>query len=1458
MRDVEPVPRLAGALLTIGIHLARNPFEVLKIPLEGNHADDYGDWRLCTVTGSVTRKLSMHQDGWMPETDAQRNLVLPYLDELRLELPSVIKQILGEITLPASAEILFDLWQAVDAQKTLDAWFTANKPTQLTALNPSYLGNVFYWRALETIGHPIKVRLLGASSEHNLPGSCAYVRVTAEEAKAAYGWPVLGATDPELTVAGSLLQLAPETLTTTYGLIAEQLEQSKLDFAKAHNLFTTFAVRLLLDATGARPVHSPFESAARFNHKRGIVFIDDKDSGFQVTGRFTPVPSEVLEWLDNVYYPYLKRLCSKFSHLSDADKPPVIRGFESHLQRLEDYEAPLFCFVDDGLDWFEVTPSRLAEFSPVLGVLQANLGRQRYAGRLVDLGVPVEVVSAWMGHADSDRSTYGPMSLRSFADDLEQYRPLIDQNLADLKLDLEQFKAPSIPNDLVKAVQVSPHQAVPERLFGSRKRLNTRINRYQEQQEAVNSVFEHAKSIGCDLTKSQHVDQIFQACMFRERGLTDSKPQNIDEKTTFSGDRFVRAVGEDEGNRLRKGVYEPGLRVRVLEFKKHLRGQPVDLRDLKSYSAGFRLSLRSKTSFKPTSCAMIDEFNKVCHEFERLHEQELAPSGYAPKVRRLVVVLVLICRFRVADERALQRIMRGEGVELVKVNRRWFLQWHPLLSEDSCPKGVAKLVVDNKLAKWWPTKPEIRHRDLASCRKLPACVSQLRELLAHSSLMKPSEAKAIQSSNDWLPVIEALAGWADTANRFEFPGQLAEMLFDNSSNAAMNAELERRCLLGVYPDSLTRVEDKQAKATKPAVPKSEAEQIDRQFQMSVKSILKSYVAHRGEETAVALLELVEQSDTPSGDLLLSAEFVAHCAKEGRKGSKKPFAQSTLERYFGALVAVFKVPHRFSLLEISGDDALERIDTACELLVGPEPRDWTRINSQASALGLFLSWCDKRHPDGIDFRSLEWFETHRVVRATYLTEKHFQQLLSGLLKHTAQDATFLQAAFMAWLMFRFGLRIGETVLIRGCDVLVAEDVSQIRIDIRGKGGVKNSKPRVAFSLDSFSDIERQMLEQVLNSPRSDGLSAKKPLLARFGLWEEGKRLLENALLKMTGRQVTPHGLRHSYYVRHLSSLSGIGGELAELVRTSGADQLDVSKLGLQRIHSSPDIALQLATSMGHQSAAAAFRSYNHLMWSWLDALTHPSNRGVTWPRMRADEQKRSYQADFSMLSANAALSERASLATVFAVMRLLGQGNNDETIIRQCAVTLQTVETLKTAVRELSLKLRFGRSRSGGADEGDPALRFLNRLPAVFWRRAFAQADDVQTRLDSVQFPAKWQPDRFCDHVSKEKLWWVFEPEDIEFWAALSDALDLKVISLTAAPDSDLLLQHCKQRWGDLGPETRTRVESPYLWLEGRRQLPPHGGVALKTQASSGALASDSLQSLAWVLAVSTWRSSSTQ
>ena len=117
MRDVEPVPRLAGALLTIGIHLARNPFEVLKIPLEGNHADDYGDWRLCTVTGSVTRKLSMHQDGWMPETDAQRNLVLPYLDELRLELPSVIKQILGEITLPASAEILFDLWQAVDAQK---------------------------------------------------------------------------------------------------------------------------------------------------------------------------------------------------------------------------------------------------------------------------------------------------------------------------------------------------------------------------------------------------------------------------------------------------------------------------------------------------------------------------------------------------------------------------------------------------------------------------------------------------------------------------------------------------------------------------------------------------------------------------------------------------------------------------------------------------------------------------------------------------------------------------------------------------------------------------------------------------------------------------------------------------------------------------------------------------------------------------------------------------------------------------------------------------------------------------------------------------------------------------------------------------------------------------------------------------------------------------------------------
>ena len=84
------------------------------------------------------------------------------------------------------------------------------------------------------------------------------------------------------------------------------------------------------------------------------------------------------------------------------------------------------------------------------------------------------------------------------------------------------------------------------------------------------------------------------------------------------------------------------------------------------------------------------------------------------------------------------------------------------------------------------------------------------------------------------------------------------------------------------------------------------------------------------------------------------------------------------------------------------------------------------------------------------------------------------------------------------------------------MLVAEDVSQIRIDIRGKGGVKNSKPRVAFSLDSFSDIERQMLEQVLNSPRSDGLSAKKPLLARFGLWEEGKRLLENALLKMTGR------------------------------------------------------------------------------------------------------------------------------------------------------------------------------------------------------------------------------------------------------------------------------------------------------------------------------------------------------
>lgn len=428
----------AWALISALSH--RSPRMALHLGIGSASTDD---WQLDPRTMQLHRTPPRHK-GSKPPLDSSH--LAPWIDRIDLELPLWASQFLWQRWMATpDATTLFALFNAETAtslqQRLCDHLFTLGGSTRIT---PASIAQWSGQEIFENTLDPVLTQLLTSQKRTGLPGSCAYasytVHTVASNAELIRLAPPVRFTPTQgvlnTNAAGSFLDVEDAWLAQCFRTALAHiraLSDSPQAWIEHHNALTSYLTGVLLAATGARPVSSPFESPEDFDFSRGIVFVDDKSVSSLHTGRLLPLPNLVCDHIQTIYLPHLAQIAQ-----ITRDIAPVIgEAIQQLSQGLDSGKLPFFFFLqarNGQLRSFEVTPSSLSNLGFLNLDLALNVLRHRYSTGLKRMGVDHEVVNGLMGHSENGTATWGTNSMRCWNDDIRIARPMIGQLLDRLEI----------------------------------------------------------------------------------------------------------------------------------------------------------------------------------------------------------------------------------------------------------------------------------------------------------------------------------------------------------------------------------------------------------------------------------------------------------------------------------------------------------------------------------------------------------------------------------------------------------------------------------------------------------------------------------------------------------------------------------------------------------------------------------------------------------------------------------------------------------------------------------------------------------------------------------------------------------------------------------------------------------------------------------------------------------------
>lgn len=1214
--------------------------------------DTAPDWRLDPNTWQLHRQPPRRYNGWRADYSSA-HWVAPIASKISIRSPDAIRQILETLAAGPNAQgkRLSEYLHDADHLETLfNSLCRENVHLQRlrSGMLRKQLGQqVFEWSQDPTLSH-----LLASHPHSGLPGSCAYASYPLSEVKTALeavtrvieetplrptdgDSPPIDSRDVLLNGAGSELDPIDAPLQRMCAIAKEKLDRlahSPDQWVQHHNALTGYCVLALLAATGARPVRSPFETIEQFHLPDQFIYIDDKNSNAQHQGRLVPLPTEVVELLNNVYFPHLRRMARVLKAQDALLSEQVARLF---LQGNE-HALPLFFFLGEepSLHWVEVSEHTLSALELFEWPLPWNLMRHRLSSGLRRLGVNPEVVDGICGHIEQGTAAYGYFSTREWSADADAARPALSQLYRRLHLQFPE--APGWPEERARLIALPQRQITYTRGFGIRAREKRRRQEHARAQEVAREEIERfINDRPVDSLSPQQWEKLGQQMLLTNNGLPH--PLGSLRYQTFT--EWLSRHWQEEGGR-------PRLRRRYLPALE----EPSPFNALAIHAPRLLDLARSR----------LDQ------------ERSTPPSRLSLRQARWLGCAGLVLDAQIADETLLQDVAAGRNFRLVQLNQETYLEHAQALarwpdapvrrfwiSRDCAIWLLRSLAGENQLNLWetpaaqeWvpllmPTRvttgmlPHVADLLILLCRHMQQhnamhCAGDVAAYLAghvvtaalaHPDWVRAAKGFAPQAMTHPVPVIvEAVESSAED-------GDEALLLQPQQTDPdfVMNVQALWRPALppaspGTPPSAATAPDDL---ATTRDLRQRAARRFFRDIRAAIAEQSRKKSSPRRDLDA-ALRAIVEQADDVSPTCRLLGEWTRSLLwRRVRQGLLR---LSSVGRYLNALAVCFEaVAYDHDLATCDAEDLTDfysqildsrrlarqstssRVggDEAADLEdAGQNQQQYRTWKLAASLLRDFHRTCSRElaleDPDWAEFLGADMplsISPGLILEQDYL---HMLRLLVGADVNSASHRS-LSKAFVLLLCMRFGLRGQEATGLMRDDWVTPEDgsiVVLVRNNAQRKLKTLAGRRQVPL-LFELQELETAVIKRFLALWNGiSGGDRKVPLLAdplqaNMLLDEKVIRAELSRLIKQVTRHdnLSLHHARHSFanlVACHLLDGAHDIWPLARAQALTAQRRSHVRRLLLCTEGTTRRTLWALARLLGHAHPQSSVRSYLHLL------------------------------------------------------------------------------------------------------------------------------------------------------------------------------------------------------------------------------------------------------------------------
>lgn len=479
-----PARALLAALSWIAILTRRTLVTVTAIHLT---PPTDGGWHLDVTNSSLHRNASRRRSGWS-QKEAAAGWISPVEKTWTLKLADgliePIRSALGQV--PAARQ-LGQLWTEKARLETAFNDLCKSHP-ELIRVRSGMVAQIGEQMAFEESQDATYARLVHAPPGAGLPGAAAYpswsygyVQKHFSDLSQLVVIPKVAST-ASTNGLGSQLDPIDDRLKHEFADALKLVEAPASDvdgWIQKHNRLVAYVCAAILAATGMRPVRSLIEDQQEIDLDQALAYIEDKvqiSASDGHAGRLVPLPRALCAMLRDIFLPHRSALLQGGRHAYSG----VISSRKPSL--------PFLFFIDPASG----TPEEVSEESLTRqGIFQWqlpwNLFRHRLPTRLRTTKLDPELIDAQLGHSEIGATTFGDHSPRCFSDDLQAWRPRIEEVFA--LLDIRPPTSTATWSNLL-ARHVNWFNDIEEMPYGRLLRHQERIRSHDEARKTALSEIE--------------------------------------------------------------------------------------------------------------------------------------------------------------------------------------------------------------------------------------------------------------------------------------------------------------------------------------------------------------------------------------------------------------------------------------------------------------------------------------------------------------------------------------------------------------------------------------------------------------------------------------------------------------------------------------------------------------------------------------------------------------------------------------------------------------------------------------------------------------------------------------------------------------------------------------------------------------------------------------------------------